>query len=133
MSGIIEAAAALLGLAALFGYLNHHFLKLPRTIGIVVIALAASLAVLALDALAPELGLGRALRQAMLEIDFSKTLMHGMLSFLLFAGALHVDLTDLASRKLAIATMASIGLLISTALVGLAMWGSFPCSGSIFP
>ncbi len=133
MSGIFDAIAALLALAALFGYLNHHFLRLPRTIGIVVIALAASLAVLALDAVAPGLALGSSVRAAMSEIDFSATLMQGMLSFLLFAGALHVDLSDLASRKLAIATMASLGLLISTVLVAVAMWGVFALLGLDLP
>ena len=133
MNGLFDAVAALLGLAALFGYINHHVLKLPRTIGLVVIALAASISVLFLDALAPDLGVGPSLRQAMLDIDFSETLMHGMLSFLLFAGALHVDLGELASRKWAIGIMATVGVLISTALVGIAMWGVFQLLGLDLP
>jgi len=133
MHGVFDAAAALLGLAALFGYLNHKYLRLPRTIGLVIIALAASLAVLGLDALAPGLDIGVSVREVMLEIDFSETLMQGMLSFLLFAGALHVDLSELASRKWAIGSMATLGLLMSTAIVGLAMWGVFALVGLDLP
>jgi CPA1 family monovalent cation:H+ antiporter len=133
MHGIFDAIAVLLGLAALFGYLNETLLKLPRTIGLVVIALAASLCMLALDVARPELGLGASLRAAVLEVDFTDTLMNGMLSFLLFAGALHVDLGELANRKWAIGTMATLGVLVSTVLVASAMWGVFWLVGIDMP
>jgi len=133
MHGIFDAIAVLFGLAAVFGYVNHTLLKLPRTIGLVVIALLTSLVLLAVDAARPEFGLGTSLRSALLEIDFSETLMQGMLSFLLFAGALHVDLGELAGRKWAIGSMATFGVLISTVLVGLAMWGVFRLTGLDLP
>ncbi len=98
MDTALNTIAALLGLAAVFGYLNHQFLKLPRTIGFVVIALATSVAALALDAVLPGLGIGPGLRGSLSGVDFTDTLMKGMLSFLLFAGALHVDLSAVASR-----------------------------------
>jgi CPA1 family monovalent cation:H+ antiporter len=84
--------------------------------------MAASLGALAIDALVPTLGIGPGLRQALAGIDFTDTLMKGMLSFLLFAGALHVDFSALATRKWAIAIMATLGVLITTVLVAGAMW-----------
>ena len=98
-----------------------------------VIALAASLVILALDAAVPAWGLGPSLRSALLDIDFSEALMQGMLSFLLFAGALHVDINALANRKWAITAMATIGVLISTFLVGFASWGAFRLVGLEVP
>ena len=133
MDSVLNIIAALLGLAAVFGYLNHRFLKLPQTIGVVVIALLASLAALGLDVLAPSLGIGQDLRAVVAGVDFSKTLMQGLLSFLLFAGALHVDLGDLRQRVFAIATMATLGVLISTFLVGTGAWAIFQVLGLGIP
>ena len=117
---LFDLAAILLTLAAVFGYLNHRWLRLPHTIGLVVIALAASVGVLALDQVAPGLGFRTAVRGAVESLDFPDLLMQGMLSFLLFAGALHVDLDAMAQRKWAIGTMATVGVLISTFVVGYA-------------
>ena len=117
---LFDLAAILLTLAAVFGYLNHRWLRLPHTIGLVVIALAASVGVLALDLVAPGLGFRTAVRGAVESLDFPDLLMQGMLSFLLFAGALHVDLEAMAQRKWAIGTMATVGVLISTFVVGYA-------------
>jgi len=120
---IFNMAAIALALAALFGYVNHRWMRLPHTIGLVIIALLVSIAVLVLDALVPGLGFQPAVRDALDRIDLHEALMKGMLSFLLFAGALHVDLDDLLSRKWAIASMATAGVLISTFLVGFAIYG----------
>ena len=120
---IFNMAAIALTLAALFGYVNHRWMRLPHTIGLVIIALLVSIAVLALDALVPRLGFQTAVRGALERIDLHEALMKGMLSFLLFAGALHVDLDDLMNRKWAIASMATAGVLISTFLVGFAVYG----------
>ncbi|MDA1099653.1 MAG: sodium:proton antiporter [Proteobacteria bacterium] len=122
MEHLSRDIATLLGLAAVFGYLNHQFLRLPRTIGLVLIAMAASLGALAIDALVPGWGVGPGLRAALIEIDFTAALMHGMLGFLLFAGALHVDLALLARRGWPIAAMATGGLLLSTSLIGGGIW-----------
>ena len=115
---LLDLAAILLALAAAFGYLNHRWLKLPHTIGLVVIALFASMAVLALDLAVPSLGFRATVQGAVEGIAFPEILMKGMLSFLLFAGALHVDLGEFARRKWAIGAMATIGVAISTMLVG---------------
>ena len=117
---LFDLAALLLTLAAGFGYINHRWLKLPHTIGLVVIALLASVGVLAIDLVAPTLGFQDAVRGVVESLDFPDLLMKGMLSFLLFAGALHVDLEQMAQRKWAIGVMATVGVLVSTFVVGYA-------------
>ena len=109
-------------LAAVFGYINHRWRGLPHTIGVVLIALLASIGVIVIDALAPGLGFREAARGVLDDIDFHDTLMKGVLSFLLFAGALHIDLEKLASRKWAIGTLATVGELISPFLVGYGLY-----------
>ena len=122
MITFLDIIAILLGLAALFGYLNHKFLKLPHTIGLVVIALAASGGVLAIDYFLPALHIAPTVRDVLDDIDFYEALMEGFLCALLFAGAIHIDLSKLAERKWAIGLMATIGVLISTFIVGAAIW-----------
>ncbi len=122
MQAGFDLVAVLFGLAALFGYINYCYLKLPHTIGLVVIALAVSFGLLAADAAVPAWGLGDAVHQALDRIDFTEVLMKGFLSFLLFAGALHVNLADLAKQKWAIGGMATFGVLLSTGLVGGGIW-----------
>jgi CPA1 family monovalent cation:H+ antiporter len=128
-----DLIAVLLGLAALFGYINHKLLKLPHSIGLVVIALAVSLGALAADALIPAWGLGASVRATLHEIDFTEALMKGLLSFLLFAGALHVDLSAMAERKWAIVTMATVGVVLSTAIVGGGAFVIFQATGLAVP
>ena len=119
---LLDIIALLIGLSALGGYLNHRILKLPHTIGLVVIALFASGVILAIDHLNPSLLIAQQVSGAVKEVDFQKALMEGMLSALLFAGAAHVDLTELAERKWAIGLMATIGVLLSTFIVGGVIW-----------
>ena len=130
---MFDTAAILLVLAAFFGYLNHRFLRLPFTIGLMLSGLVASLAVLLVDALVPSLGLGESVRGVLGRIDFHETLMHGMLGFLLFAGALHVDINDLAANRGPILALASIGVVISTALIGIASFLVFRALGVPVP
>ena len=133
MEHLTRDIATLLGLAAIIGYINHRFLHLPRTIGLVLIAMAASLIALGIDALIPGWGVGPGFRAALVDIDFSDTLMQGMLGFLLFAGALHVDLGHLAKRGWAIAALATGGLLVSTGIVGVGIWFVFNLTGLNIP
>ena len=107
---IFTIAAILVGLSALFGYINHRILHLPHTIGLVVIALAASLSIIGFDLLNPSVNIGRDIIGVLRQIDFNETLMHGMLSFMLFAGALHADFSALRTRRLTIAVMAQTKL-----------------------
>ncbi len=119
---LFDIAAIVLTLAAVFGYINHRWLRLPLTIGLVVIALAASVSVILLDFFLDTLRFERPIQAVLEKIDFDDTLMKGMLSFLLFAGALHVDLDDLLSRKWAIGIMATVGVMLSTFIVGYAVF-----------
>ena len=119
---IFSIGAILIGLSALFGFINHRFLHLPHTIGLVVIALLASLSIIGLNLIVPSVQIGQSVTGILREIDFNETLMHGMLSFLMFAGALHADFTAIKTRRLTIAVMAVFGTLISTFVIGTLMW-----------
>jgi len=130
---LFDIAALLLGLSAVFGYFNHKVLRLPNTIGLVVIALIASGAVVLFDLAVPETNVRATVTGALARIDFSAALMNGMLSVLLFAGAVHIDLGQLAARKWAIGLMASLGVLISTFLIGGVMWGVMNATGLEIP
>ena len=119
---IFEIGAFLIGLSALFGLINHHFVRAPHTIGLVLIALAASMALLLLESLVPAANVDTLITSVLGRIDFHETLMHGMLSFLLFAGALHVDFSALRRRFRTIGVMATAGTLISTFVIGTGTW-----------
>lgn len=124
MFTLLELSAVLLTLSALFGWLNHKFLPLPHTIGLLVMSVAASLVMVAADIAFPQRHLFENLTGTLLQIDFSRIVMDGMLGFLLFAGALHIDLPKLRSRWIQVAILACIGTVISTAVVGVAMWAA---------
>ena len=94
---IINIIAVLITLSALFGYINARFIGLPGTIGILLIALFVSFGILLAGAMGVE-SVTKA-QEMVRAIDFNQTLMQGMLSFLLFAGALHVNLDDLSKQK----------------------------------
>ena len=120
-----ETAAILIVLATLLGYVNYRFVGLQHTIGLTVMGAIASLAVVAADAALP-LPIEAAEESLLESIDFSDTLLNGMLSFLLFAGALHVDLGNLLQRKWTVSLLATVGVVIPTLVVGagfrLATW-----------
>ena len=130
---IFNLVALLVTLAAVFGYLNHRWLRLPHTIGLVVIALAVSVVILVSDAVFPILGLEAAVRGLLTDIDFEDTLMKGLLSFLLFAGALHVDLDALLDRRWAISILATVGIVTSTVIVAGATFYGFRMFGFDVP
>ncbi|MDH3588812.1 MAG: sodium:proton antiporter [Gammaproteobacteria bacterium] len=128
-----EIGAFLIGLSALFGYINHQVLRLPHTIGLVMIALAASLVVILIELLSPSANVLDAVTGVLHQIDFHETVMRGMLSFLLFAGAMHVDFGVFKSRAKAIALMATMGILVSTFLIGGATWALVNFFGTDMP
>ncbi len=115
---IFDIAAILVVLAALFGLLNHMTLKLPSTIGLVVIALVSSFGLMLADLALPNHELIEPVRRLIAEIDFYEAVMEGMLGFLLFAGALHVNLKELKEQKWVIVLTSTLGVLTSTALIG---------------
>jgi len=117
---IFQVAAGLLTLAAVFSYANHRFLGLPASVGLMFLGLATSLGLILANAFWP--GVGREAVHILEAVDFDRALMEGMLGFLLFAGALQVDVDDLIAQKGIVALTATLGLLISTVLVALGLY-----------
>ncbi len=115
---LLQITSLLVVLAGLFGAVNYLFLRLPSTIGIMIVALLASVAMMGLEAAIPSLGIATEMRGLVDDIHFSNALLEGMLGFLLFAGALHVKVSDLRAEWLPIVVMATIGVAISTIVVG---------------
>lgn len=112
---LFNILAILITLSAGFSYLNHRFFRLPNTIGLMVIALLVSLGLTALGHFG--FGLQEDAHRLLASIDFDETLLHGMLSFLLFAGALHINLENLARQKYIIGLLATFGVLGSTVII----------------
>lgn len=115
-----DAASFLIVLAAALGYLNHRYLKLPSTVGLTVMGAVASMLVVLYDRLLPASTLAEQLSGFLRELDFHATLMEGMLSFLLFAGAMHVDWAHMRKGRWPILVFSTAGVMISTVLVGFA-------------
>ncbi len=130
---MLDIAATCLVVTALLAYLNHRFVRLPTTIGVMVIALVLSLVIVGLDII----GVSHALRtyeeSLLRSIDFSDVLMQGMLSLLLFAGALHVDLSELKALRWPVASLALVGTMVSTLIVGYGIWTALPWVGVELP
>ena len=114
----LDAAAILIVLAASLGYLNHRFVGLPQSVGMTVMGALASLAVVGVDRMIPTSNMGEDLLAFIAGIDFQVTLMEGMLSFLLFAGALHVNWSEMRRGRWPIMVLSTVGVLISTVIVG---------------
>ena len=123
MFSLLDLAAILLTLSALFGWLSHKFIPLPQSIGLLVMSVVVSIILVGVDIAFPAEHMFDALTEALLQIDFTSVVMNGMLGFLLFAGALHVDLGKLRSRAIPVAILAFFGTVISTTVVGLAFCG----------
>jgi len=124
---LFDLIAVFIVMAAGFGYLNFRLLKLPTTIGLMALSLLFSLSLFVLGAFVP--AVAQQTRSVIEQFDFNQVLLHGMLAFLLFAGALHIDLGDLARHKEPIALLATVGVLLSTLIVGVLMWGVFALLG----
>lgn len=120
---LFAIVAALLAVTALLAFLNERLIGLPTTIGVMLIALAISVVVLVLGS-AGVLSIAERARELVAAAALEETLLRGMLSFLLFAGALHVDLGDLLDHWLEVGLFATLGVIVSTALVALAAYAS---------
>jgi CPA1 family monovalent cation:H+ antiporter len=115
-----DFVSSLLATAGIASYLNHRWLRLPPSIGLTVIALAVSAALAAMNAAGMLQGV--LVQNALKDVDFSGLLLHGLLGYLLFAGALHVDITRLFREAWPIALLATVGVGITTAVVGVLFW-----------
>lgn len=128
---MLNLAGLLITLCALFSYLNHRLLRLPTTIGLMVFSMALSALLIVVGKSVPSVASW--VQQAVLSAEFDHTVMDGMLGFLLFAGALHVDLGRLAEQKLLVGTLATIGVVLCTTLVGCASYALFQALGLDIP
>jgi CPA1 family monovalent cation:H+ antiporter len=126
-------SALLLTLSALLGWVNHKFLALPHTIGLLSMSVAASLILVAIDAILPDQHLFQPLTKALLQIDFTSVVMNGMLAFLLFAGALQVNLATLISRAVPVVVLATFATIASTFIVGFLFWQAAHLLGQSLP
>ncbi len=118
---LFHILAILISLSAVFSFINYRFLKLPTAIGLMLIAMLASLTLLLLGPLS--FGLKGEVAVLLASVDFDETLLHGMLSLLLFAGALHVNLADLVKQRWMITILATAGVLSATFMIGyMAYW-----------
>lgn len=109
-------------LTAVFAYINHRFIKWPPTIGIMALSLISSIA---LATFGSRSLLSEKAVQLASSVDFQDVLMNFMLSFLLFAGAIHIDLGKLKRERWPIIILATVGILLSTFIVGGAVWYLF--------
>jgi len=121
MNSIIDVSAILISVSALFAYINQRFIGLPTTIGVLIIAMLVSVSISVMGAFGFA-SLETYAQDLLSSIDFNETLLHGMLSFLLFAGAMHVNLNELREQKWLILSLATAGVCISTFLVGTATY-----------
>ncbi len=128
---IINTIAILISLAAIFSYINYRFLKIPSTIGLLAIALLMSLSIVVMGKFG--LPIEDHAKELLRGIDFNEALMQGMLSALLFAGALHVHLEELIKQKWVVAILASVGVIASTFMVGYASYFIFGLLGLNIP
>jgi CPA1 family monovalent cation:H+ antiporter len=113
-----DVTAGIVVLAAAISWFNYRYVHLPHTIGLTVLGICAALAVVGFDHLFPAYNLHSDLKNFLDHVDFNRALMNGMLSFLLFAGALQIDVGELKQGRRAVLILSIAGVLISTALVG---------------
>ncbi len=115
-----ELAALFLTAVAIGAWLNARTARLPHGVAMLFVGVAGALGILGLKALRPDLAAG--LVTAIGQVDFAKTVLGYMLAFLLFAGAMQVDLAELRRRRLSVWTLATVGVVASTVIVGVGLW-----------
>ena len=115
---LLSISSILLTVSALFAYINYRYIKLPTTIGIMAISRVFSVVLVLLSKFGYTTGITYA-QNLLDQVDFNQALMHGMLSFLLFAGAMHVNLSELLDKKWVVGLLASVGVVTSTFIVGI--------------
>jgi CPA1 family monovalent cation:H+ antiporter len=118
-------------MAAVFAYINHRYIKWPPTIGIMILSLGASLLLATLGS--SHSLLSEKAVQLVSSIDFQEVLMNFMLSFLLFAGAIHINAQKLREQALPVLVLATVGIVLSTFIVGGLTWLVFGWFGMQIP
>jgi monovalent cation:H+ antiporter, CPA1 family len=121
---LFDLAAIFLTLAAVIGWVNIRTLRLPLGVVMLIVGLVATLALVGLDKLTPGFGVGAAIRGVVRQVDFSAAVLRFMLAYLLFAGALHVDFEALKRRAWTAGVLATLGVIISAAVIGGGFWAA---------
>jgi len=129
--GIYTAFSILIVLAALFAYLNDRFLKLPAAIGLMALAIVTSLILILVGLAYPPMIIG--VKAFISSFDFSELLLGSMLSFMLFAGSLHINLNDLRQQRLPIIAFSTLSVIISTFIIGTVFYYLLPLFGIAAP
>lgn len=117
---VFTIVSAVITVVALSGYANYKLVHLPDTVGITAVALLISVATVAVGQVVPQVAAWGQL--AVHGLDFPDLVFHGLLGLLLFAGSLHVDVAGLARARWLVVVLATVGVVLSTALVGLAFF-----------
>ena len=117
---LFNIVSAVIAIVALCGYANARIVRLPDSIGITAVALLISIATVALGAASP--AVARWSQAVAGQIDFSALVFHGVLGLLLFAGSLHVNFSALAQSRWTILTLATLGVVLSTVILGYAFF-----------
>ncbi len=121
----------LIVLASFFAYLNLRFLRLPPAIGIMLIAMLSSVLLVTFGKFFPETLMD--FSTLLIGVDFTEVLMGAMLNFLLFAGAVHINIADLREQKLPVMLFSTVSVIISTFLVGVILFYLLPVLGLELP
>jgi len=124
---VFEMAACLITLSAVLGYVNYTILKLPPAIGLMALSLFCSFLLVLVGSVVP--AVEREARELIRRVDLNQAFLNGMLGFMLFAGSLQIKIGELASRKWTVVVLSTVGVLVSTLLVGLIVWGLFRATG----
>jgi Na+:H+ antiporter len=119
---LLELAAILFVMTASFGWINHKIIRLPHSVGLLLFGLVTSIILLLIEINVAHITLYSHVMDFIQRVDFQKTVLQGVLGFLLFAGAMHVEFSELKSRALSVGLMATFGVVISTVVVGLGVW-----------
>jgi CPA1 family monovalent cation:H+ antiporter len=117
---LFALVSILISLAAVSSYVNYRYIKLPTTVGVMLVALVASLTLVLVGPYAG--GFREQAARVVSRIDFDQVVLHGMLAFLLFAGSIHVNLEDLGREWVSVSLLAIFGTLVSTCIVGGVTW-----------
>ena len=120
---LLGLAAVIFGAAAVASWINATLFKLPIAVALLVLGMLASVMVMALDQLQPQLGAGRMFTAVVGQVDYPKLILRFMLAYLLFAGAMNVDVGALGRRSLAAGVLATLGVVISAGVIGVCFWG----------
>lgn len=127
------AFAVLLCVAAVLAWLNERFVRIPTTVGVTLAGALSSILLIVLDTFGLTFGLRQRAESLLETLDFSTFVLNGILSILLFAGAMSLDARQLLRQRASILTLAGVSTVVSTILIGLASWGVFRLVGLDVP